>query len=145
MYEIKEHVTISGDLAAVWAAATDVGNWSAWDPHEQDARLDGPFMVGARGWSKPRGGLGATWVLTEVDAQHRWASECGLPGGKLAGENVFEPVGNGEVRCTKAVRVSGSLVPLFRLYFGPRMRRDMRETFVALQREAARRSGEDRA
>ncbi len=144
MYEIREQATISGDLATVWAVATDVANWPAWDPHEENARLDGPFTVGACGWSKPRGGPGATWTLTQVDARRRWASECGLPGGKLTGENVFEPVGDGEVRCTKTVRVSGPLVPLFRCYFGPRMRRDMSKTWVALEREVARR-GENRA
>lgn len=121
-----------------------MANWSAWDPHEEDARLEEPFTVGARGWSKLRGGPGATWTLTDVDAHRRWASEWGLPGGKLAGENAFEPTGDGEVRCTKAVRVGGPLVPLFRLYFGPRMRRDMRKTWVALEREVARR-GENRA
>ncbi len=39
MYEIKEQATISGDLATVWTVATDVANWPAWDPHEEDARL----------------------------------------------------------------------------------------------------------
>jgi hypothetical protein len=35
--------------------------------------------------------------------------------------------------------VSGPLVPLFRLWFGRRVRRDMHRTFAALEREALRR------
>jgi hypothetical protein len=31
-------------------------------------------------------------------------------------------------------------VPLFRLWFGPRIRRDQRRTFAALETEAARRT-----
>lgn len=49
IHEITERVTISGDVATVWAVATDVDGWPAWDPHELDARLDGPLVTGARG------------------------------------------------------------------------------------------------
>ncbi len=140
MYVIAEETIITGDLAAVWAVATDVDSWPAWDPHELAARLDGPFAPGGTGWSKPNGGPGTAWTITEVVEQHRWASECALPGGKLAGENVFESLGDGRIRCAKTIRVCGPLVPLFRLYFGRGMRRDMFRTWAALEREAARRA-----
>ncbi len=141
MYEIIEQATISGDVAIVWAVATDVDRWPTWDPHEEGARLDGPFAPGTCGWSKPHGAPAAGWTLTDVQEQRAWASECDLPGGTLVSDNVFEPVVGGRVRCTKTVRITGPLVLLFRLYFGPRMRRDMRKSWVALEREVARRAG----
>ncbi|SDH35027.1 SRPBCC family protein [Nonomuraea jiangxiensis] len=144
MYEITAETVITGDLAVIWETATDVGGWSAWDPHEEAARLDGEFAVGGRGWSKPHGGPATDWTITEVVPCERWASECGLPGGGLAGVNTFERHGDGRVRCVKTVRVSGPLVPLFRLYFGRRIRRDMYRTFAALEREAWRRAGLER-
>ena len=140
MYRISAEVIITADPHAAWAVATDVNGWAAWDPHEEQARLDGPFQVGATGWSKPRGGPATSWRVTEVVAQRRWASACPLPGGRLAGVTTFEPVGGGRVRCVKTVSVSGPLVPLFRLYFGRRIRRDMARTFAALEREADRRA-----
>jgi len=140
MYQIVEETIIVGDIGAVWAIVTDVDNWPAWDPHEQEARLDGPFVAGTTGWSKPKGGPATTWTLTEVIAQRRWASECTLPGGKMAGGNVFEPLGDGRIHCARTIRITGPLVPLFRLYFGPRIRRDMFATWAALEREAARRA-----
>lgn len=140
MYEITESATIDGEVGAVWAVVTDVAGWPSWDPHEEAARLDGPFMTGTDGWSKPRGAPGASWTITAVEPEHLWSSACNLPGGALSGVNTFETIGDGTVRCTKSVRVTGPLVPLFRLWFGPRMRRDMRLTFAALQREVARRS-----
>jgi hypothetical protein len=51
------------------------------------------------------------------------------PGTKLTGDNAFESVGDGRVRCTKTVRVTGLLVPLFRFYFGRRILRDMFKTW----------------
>jgi hypothetical protein len=139
MYRISEETVISGDIGSVWAVATDVARWPAWDPHEQDARLDGPFAPGTRGWSRPNGGPAATWTLTEVVDRTRWASECPLPGGKLSGVNVYEPLGDWRIRCVKTVTVTGPLVPLFRLHFGRGIRRDMFRTWTALEREAARR------
>ena len=145
MYEIREETTIGGDIASVWAVATDVASWPAWDPHEQAARLDGPFAAGTTGWSKPNGGPAAAWTLTDVVERSRWASECALPGGKLSGVNEYEPVGDGRVRCTRTIRVTGPLVPLFRLYFGRGIRRDMFRTWAALEHEAARRGKPARA
>jgi polyketide cyclase/dehydrase/lipid transport protein len=139
VYEIIGETVIGGDVSAVWAAATDVAGWPAWDPHEEAARLDGPFAAGTTGWSKPNGGPAATWTLTEVVEQRRWASECALPGGKLSGVSEYEPLGDGRVRCRKTIRVTGPLVPLFRLHFGRGIRRDMDRTWAALEREAARR------
>lgn len=136
MYEISSDTVINADPAAVWALVTDVANWPAWDPHEQDARLDGPFREGTTGWSKPRGGPGTAWSITDVVDGRSWSSECQLPGGKLTGTTVYEPLGDGRLRCAKTIRVSGPLVPLFRLYFGRRIRADMHKTWAALEKAA---------
>ena len=60
MYRISAQTTIRGNAADVWRIVTDVNNWASWDPHEEAARLDGEFAVGAVGWSKPRGGPAPT-------------------------------------------------------------------------------------
>jgi hypothetical protein len=140
MYRIAAETIIDGDLGNVWAVATDVDRWAAWDPHEQEARLDGAFVAGGTGWSKPNGGPATTWTITRVIERHLWSSECALPGGKLTGESTFKAVGDGKIRCTKTIWVGGPLIPLFRLYFGRRIRRDMFKTWAALEREAARRN-----
>ncbi|MFC5183823.1 SRPBCC family protein [Actinomadura harenae] len=139
MYEISAEAVITGDIETVWDTVCDVAGWPAWDPHEKDARLDGPFEAGTIGWSKPNGGPSTDWTITEVVPFERWGSECGLPGGKITGMNEFEPLPGGRIRCTKTMRVSGPLVPLFRFYFGRRVRADMFKTFTALEAEAARR------
>lgn len=52
-------MVIAGDISPMWAVVTDVDNWPIWNPHEEVARLAGPFMVGTKGWSKPKGALAA--------------------------------------------------------------------------------------
>ncbi|BFU45652.1 hypothetical protein KRMM14A1004_38890 [Krasilnikovia sp. MM14-A1004] len=140
MYTISADATITADLDAVWTTVTDVEAWPTWDPHEEQARLDGPFATGTTGWSKPHGAPAATWTITEVVPGRRWGSTCGLPGGRISGVNTFEPAGAGRVRCTKSFSVTGPLVPLFWLHFGRRIRRDMARSFAALEREANRRT-----
>ncbi len=139
MYEFSVEAQISAEAEEVWAVVTDVAGWPAWDPHEKAARLDGPFEPGTIGWSKPHGGPATEWTITQVVPFRSWGSECGLPGGKITGLNTFEPFAEGKLRCVKTVQVFGPLVPLFRLYFGRRMRADMHKTFAALERKAARR------
>jgi hypothetical protein len=141
MYKITAETIIRGDISEVWAIVTDVQNWPTWDPHEESARLEGPFVAGTKGWSKPKGAPAANWTITKVINHLLWASESPLTGGKIAGENTFESLGNRRIRCTKTVWVSGPLVPLFWLYFGRLIRRDMFATWAALEREASRRSG----
>jgi hypothetical protein len=138
VFRISAQTTIRGDLAAIWRLVTDVCEWPSWDPHEEAARLDGEFVAGAVGWSKPHGGPATEWTITEVIKERRWASECALPGGKLTGGNEFTDLGDGTVRCAKTVEVYGPLVPLFRLWFGRRIRKDMFRTFAALEVEVAR-------
>ncbi|AEV84802.1 hypothetical protein ACWT_3779 [Actinoplanes sp. SE50] len=137
MYEFGESTVIRADLSAVWDTVTDVSAWPAWDPHEQQARLDGPFATGTTGWSKPRGGPATTWRLTEVVPRRRWASECDLPGGTLSGVTAYEPLDDRRIRCTKTIRVTGPLTPLFRFYFARRIRRDMLKTWAALETRSA--------
>ncbi|WP_163507458.1 SRPBCC family protein [Fodinicola acaciae] len=136
MYTISAEAAIDGDLTTIWRVVTDVANWPAWDPHEEAARLDGPFAAGTTGWSKPRGGPATDWTITEVVERRKWSSECPLPGGKLSGDNTFEQVGD-KVLCRKTVHVRGPLTPLFRFYFGRKIRADMLKTFAALEKAAA--------
>ena len=129
---------IRGDLRTIWNIETDVNSWPKWDPHEEAARFDGPFAVGQKGWSKPRGGPEANWVITAVEKPRRWALDNPVFGGKLEVEKTYEAVDKEQVRCTKTMVVKGILVPLFWLYFARVTRRDMFLSWEALEKEVAR-------
>lgn len=135
MYTLTRTHTIRAPRDAVWAVLADVDRWSEWDPHEESGHIDGPFEAGTTATTKPRGAPEARWVLTEVVPGHRWASKTPLPGGNLVASGELSHEGDA-VRYTRTVRVSGPLELLFRLWFGPRMARDLETTAAALEARA---------
>jgi hypothetical protein len=73
-----------------------------------------------------------------VNAPWRWTAESPLPGGKLVIDHELEPL-EGGVIARKRYQVHGPLTIIFRLWYGPRVRRALPASFAALEREAARR------
>ncbi len=136
MYSFGEEMVIEGDITAIWQAATDVAGWPSWDPHEEKARLDGPFAPGTKGWNKPKGAPAGTFTITAVEPERMWSARAGIPFGTLRGVNRYEPLGDGRVRVSKVFEVHGPFTPVFRLIWEKGVRADMRLTFRALETEA---------
>ncbi|WP_225730225.1 MULTISPECIES: SRPBCC family protein [unclassified Nocardia] len=138
MYVIAEESVITGEIAQIWQAATDVENWPSWDPHEQAARIDGPFEPGTKGWVKPKGAPAGPFTLVAVEPKRSWTSEAAIPFGKIRGHYTYDPLGDGTVRVAKRMEVHGPFVPVFRLIWERGIRTDMRLTMAALEKEARR-------
>ncbi len=142
--EIYEHRVISGKIEDVWSVATDVDRWPEWDPHEEAGEIYGPFQAGTRAYSKPRGGPGAHWKLTEVTKNASWSLINPMRIGTLKVENHYTPMSNAQVRCEKTMRVSGwILIALFKLYFESETRKDMQATWISLENRIAPRGDAD--
>ncbi|MFC4913900.1 hypothetical protein [Actinomadura gamaensis] len=139
MYVFGDEKVISGDTATVWAVWCDVERFPDWDPREAENRLDGPFGVGTSGYSKQHGNPGGPYTITAVEPERVWTARSPLPGGELTVHHGMEAAGAGKVRVWKRYEVRGPLGPLFRCYYGPKVRRALAGTFAALEREAARR------
>lgn len=144
MYVFGGEMVIGGDIGAVWAVWTDMERFPEWDPREEETRLDGAFGPGATGYSRQRGNPGGPFTVTIVEPERRWTAESPLPGGRLVIHHLLEPAGGNRVRVAKRYEVHGPLIPLFRCYYGPRVRRALGGTFAALETEAARRGAGQR-
>lgn len=129
---------INGDIESIWRIATDVNAWPSWDPHEEAAELYGPFAVGTKGSSQPRGGPAAKWILTKVEDKKIWSLINKMPVGTLHVENRYEPLADQKVRCERTMIVTGLLVPLFWIYFAKLVKKDMQATWEALEKEVAK-------
>jgi hypothetical protein len=138
-YSFSEEAIIGGDIDAVWATATDVAAWSSWDPHMEKARIEGEFTVGAKGWSKPAGAPGGPFTVTGAEPGRTWSVKAGIPFGSLCGQTSYQPAGDGKIRISKRVEITGPFGPLFHLIWEKNMRADMQKTFAALEGEARRR------
>lgn len=81
----------------VWSRYVDVSNWSKWSVEGVEwSRLDGPFVVGTTGKSKPPGRLPAgRFRLDAVVPEEMFRSETKLPGARLLFEHVIEPADAG--------------------------------------------------
>ena len=137
MYLYECEATFEADPDAVWKVWTDVARWPEWDVSKEIAQLDGPFEAGACGWAKQRGNLGGSFTITTVEAGRRWVTECPVPLGKVVFHHTLETGAGGQVRLVKRAEVEGGAGPLLRL-FAPKMRRDIAESLVALQRQLSR-------
>jgi hypothetical protein len=136
--EIYEQRIISGRIEDVWRVATDVNRWPEWDPHEEAGEISGPFIEGTNAYSKPRGGPGAHWTLTEVTENRSWSLVNPMRIGTLRVENRYAPLPDGRVLCEKHMQVSGwILIALFKLHFEATTRKDMQATWIALEKRLA--------
>ena len=87
-----------------WAFWTDVRNWS-FDPSLESVELDGPFVAGTRGVTKPRGGEPIEWSIREAAPGHA-VIEIPLSGALVAFDWTFVPA-EGGTRITQRVTLSG--------------------------------------
>lgn len=131
-FVLTQTAEIEANVEGVWAAWSNVAAFPEWDPREIATSIDGPFQVGATGWSKQRGNPRAPFRITAVAAPHAWSSECPLPGGRLEISHLVEEIGGGRVRVTKTYTAHGPMTLAFRLHFGRRIRKQMPASFAAL-------------
>lgn len=136
--DLYEQRIITGEINDVWRVATDVNRWPEWDPHEEAGEIFGPFLAGTNAYSKPRGGPGAHWTLTEVTDNESWSLVNPMRIGTLRVDNRYTQLSDGRVLCEKRMQVSGwILVALFKLHFEAATRKDMQATWVALEKRLA--------
>lgn len=139
MYSFTMSQTVAADPADVWRVWTDPDRFPSWDPRELRTHLSGPFAVGSTIESKQKGNPGGSATICDIAEGRRWAVTTPLPGGQLIIDHLVEPADGNRVTVAKRYDVSGPLSVLFRLYYGPKVRRAMPATFTALEGEAARR------
>ena len=103
-----EHtIAVRASRDAAWAFWSDVANWAAIDPAVEWARLDGPFVAGTRGETKPVGAPSNAWRLVEVAAPTHAVIEIPIPGAAVRFTWTFADDGAGGATLTQLVDLSG--------------------------------------
>ena len=109
MYSFSEDAVITGAISTVWPVASDVAGG-----HPGTARAERSVRGRLRdrseglvyaGWSTAR-----TFTITAVEPERMWASETGIPFGRLRGENRYQPLADGKIRVSKRVGGTGRSV-----------------------------------
>ncbi len=125
--------------AAIFARWADMATWPEWNADTEWVRLDGPFVEGATGVLKPKGGPKVKFVVTTLTATD-FVDVSLLMGAKLtfAHHIVATPEGS---RITVKVTLDGLLAPVWNIVLGKgikaSLQRDLDLLVVTAQADVA--------
>jgi hypothetical protein len=136
-------VTSSADPAAFFTEWADMASWPEWNLDTVWVRLDGPFVEGATGTLKPKGGPKVPFAVARLVDGEEFTDVSRLVGARLTFRHL---VGTEAGRTTVSVEVSmsGPLAPVWRLILGKGLRDSLRPDLERLV-ERAEQSDEARA
>ncbi|MGI8565194.1 MAG: SRPBCC family protein [Pyrinomonadaceae bacterium] len=138
-FEYSVECQVSRDFA--WQFWTNVANWAVVDPAVESAKLDGPFVAGAKGVTKPRGSDSVEWRVTEVEDRRRALIEMPAPGAVLRCLLTFEDSLNGGTRITQQMSLDGERAEDY-AWIGAQMEKGMPEGMQKLAEAMRRAAGE---
>ncbi|MEO1658734.1 MAG: SRPBCC family protein [Pseudomonadota bacterium] len=127
-------VSTTAEPTAIWRLWTDVSTWKDWDKGLADAKLGGPFVVGATGTITPRSGPPARFDITQYEEGVSYAFETRLPLARLEVRRSF--VRKDPVVIRHDVRFKGALGGFWAGRFGPSFREALPPTMNELTRLA---------
>ncbi|HEX4832647.1 MAG TPA: SRPBCC family protein [Trebonia sp.] len=136
MYALECSATLTAPASALWRACSDIDRFPEWDPLGERCHLDGPFEVGATGYSKARRLPGGPFTIIAVQDGCSWTARGPLPGGELLIEYRLTPGGDGQVLARVRYQAHGPAAPAFRFALAPRLREEWPRVFVALEARA---------
>ena len=94
-----------------------MGSWPEWNADTEWVRLDGPFVAGATGVLKPRGGPRTGFVVAEL-TEDRFVDVSTLLGASLTFSHLVGTTPDGDTTVEVTVTLAGPLAPLWTLVLG---------------------------
>ena len=127
--------------AAFFAQWADMATWPEWNLDTEWVRLDGPFVEGATGELKPKGGPKVRFVVARLVEGREFTDVSSLLGAKLTFRHLVDAA-PGRTTVSVEATLTGPLAPLWRLILGKGVRESMQPD---LDRLAARAEQTERA
>ena len=107
MTEFEHSIECQIERDFAWKFWANVDNWAAVDPGVEWATLEGPFIAGTKGRTKPRGADPNDWELTEVEEGRRAVIEIALPGATVKFHWSFADMTGGGASVTQKITLEG--------------------------------------
>lgn len=139
-FEYSVECQASRDFA--WQFWTDVANWAVVDPAVESATLDGPFVAGAKGVTKPHNSPPVAWRITEVRERRHAGIEIPAPGAVLKCLWTFDDSAGGGTLITQRMSLDGEQAGEYAAGIGPGMEKGMPEGMRKLAEAISRASNE---
>src|SRR5262245_9698833 len=125
MWEFEHSVEAHVARARVWALWTDIERWPSWNPGVVRAELAGPAAKGATGTVRAAGGPASKLRVVALEPERRFVTEASERLMRLRFEHELEDAGDGLLRVTHRVEMTGLATPLMRRTVGPRLERSI--------------------
>ena len=111
------HATSTAEPAAFFARWADMATWPQWNLDTEWVRLDGPFVAGATGTLKPKGGPTVSFVIERLVEGREFVDTSRLLGARLTFDHQVSRTPGGTA-VTVTVSMSGPLARVWTLILG---------------------------
>jgi hypothetical protein len=116
------HVVSEAPPAAFFARWEDMASWPEWNMDTEWVRVDGPFVQGATGELKPKGGPKVRFTIERLVRDREFVDVSRLAGARLTFGHHVTPAAGGGCRVDVEVTLTGPLAPVWRLILGKGLR-----------------------
>jgi hypothetical protein len=114
-------INSSADPASFFARWGDMATWPEWNLDTDWVRLDGPFVEGATGTLKPKGGPKVPFTIARLVPGREFTDVPRLFGARLTFQHLVSTA-EGRTTVEVSVSMSGPLAPVWRLILGKGLR-----------------------
>ena len=129
-------VTSSASPAAFFARWADMATWPEWNADTEWVRLDGPFVTGATGVLKPKGGPKVKFVVETLVPGQEFNDVSHLVGARLGFRHLVTPRPDGGCTVRVTVTMGGPLAALWKLILGKGLAASLQPDLDRLARTA---------
>ena len=126
-------ITSSATPARFFAAWADMATWPEWNLDTEWVRLDGPFVQGATGVLKPKGGPKVRFVVERLVDGEEFTDVSHLLGARLTFRHLVS-VDDDRTTVSVDVTLTGPLAPVWRLILGKDIRASVQPDLERLAR-----------
>jgi hypothetical protein len=117
----RAQITSTAPPSAFFERWADMATWPDWNLDTEWCRLDGPFVEGATGTLKPKGGPKVPFVVERLVPGEAFIDVSRLVGARLTFDHRVTLV-DGRTQVAVVVSMTGPLAPLWRLVLGKSLR-----------------------
>jgi hypothetical protein len=140
VFQRQHSIVTTASAEAIWRRWTTVELWPEDDPDCRWARLDGDYVVGAKGQVKTSGPA-ARFTVTQAEPQRAMCFEIHLPGAVMSFPHTAEPVAQG-IRLTHGLTITGPLEPFWSRLIGRGVAAGLPEVVALVANNALSPAGE---
>ena len=129
-------ITSTAAPAAFFERWADMAAWPEWNLDTEWVRLDGPFVEGATGTLKPKGGPKVSFTVASLIPGREFVDVSHLVGARLTFAHHVAPAADGGCTVEVAVSMSGPLARVWNLVLGKGLRGSVQPDLERLARVA---------